>query len=440
MKFLKVFALLVVPLVLLASLVFLTEGGTYKVYVIHTGSMRPHIPPGSAVLVHVGHYRVGQVITFTEDGLTVTHRLVSISKSGLTTTKGDANPTVDPWHVPTSQIIGGVVVAPRYVGYGIIYLKNPLGAGSVLLAILLLWQVWSITGDDAAKAKNPAEVAPRPYRRPRARAEWGLDAAELEAAASAPAIDPDRIWVLSLVGPPADENLDAEVHASESSIVMEAIAVISSVEAPAGEVSSTRDSASVTPSTEVPVDENPDIGNGVGENSTAVEPIFVDSVVEDPAVEWVVDSLEVDIPSFLLEKQRRSRDATPLGAGPGGSGRPHPTDLEAHPVSPGVLSENAVQRQNGFSLIGVTSSVSGTLLQRPVIGATSAIVPSGFEIDGQRPDQLPKTSAAANSEAAREARIQWKYSLRPGPAPKVGPAASSEAAREARIQWKYSLK
>lgn len=160
MRYVKTFkiSLVVLPLLaLLACFVFLTTGaGSYKVYVIHTGSMSPNIPSGSAVLVHEGHYHVGQVITFTEDNLTVTHRLVSISPSGFTTTKGDGNPTNDPWHVPKSQIIGGVVVAPRYVGYWIIYLRNPIGLGSVLLVVLALWQIWSLTSG-ASKAKEASE-------------------------------------------------------------------------------------------------------------------------------------------------------------------------------------------------------------------------------------------------------------------------------------------
>jgi signal peptidase I len=158
-KLLKIFFVLLVPVLLLACFVVLATGAApYKVYVIHTGSMSPTIPSGSAVLVHEGHYRVGQVITFSEDGLTVTHRLVSISSSGLTTTKGDANLTADPWHVPTSQIVGGVVFAPRYVGYVIIYLRSPLGLASVLIAALILWQIWSLTGD-AAVANDPKKPA-----------------------------------------------------------------------------------------------------------------------------------------------------------------------------------------------------------------------------------------------------------------------------------------
>ena len=166
-KFVKVSLLLLVPLLLLATLVFLTTGAaSYKVYVIHTGSMGPNIPSGSAVLVHEGHYRVGQVITFKEDGLTVTHRLISISASGLTTTKGDGNPTNDTWHVPTSQIIGGVVVAPRYLGYWITYFKDPLGLASVVLVFLALWQIWSLTGDPSSEVAERNEPKPQKARRP----------------------------------------------------------------------------------------------------------------------------------------------------------------------------------------------------------------------------------------------------------------------------------
>lgn len=170
MKFLKISLALLVPLLLLACVVFLTTGASsYKVYVIHTGSMSPTIPSGSAVLVHEGHYRIGQVITFTEDGLVVTHRLISISAEGLTTTKGDANSTNDPWHVPTSQIIGGVVIAPRYVGYAIMYLKSPLGLASVFLAVLLIWQVGSLMRNEEPSGEDPDQPASRHSRRARAR-------------------------------------------------------------------------------------------------------------------------------------------------------------------------------------------------------------------------------------------------------------------------------
>jgi signal peptidase I len=106
---------------------------------------------------------VGQVVTFTEDGQTVTHRLLSINAQGMITTKGDANATADPWHVPKSQIIGGVVTTMPEVGYWLEYLKSPLGLASVLLAILACWQIWSL--GKTAPAAAPVSQRARHRRR-----------------------------------------------------------------------------------------------------------------------------------------------------------------------------------------------------------------------------------------------------------------------------------
>ncbi len=167
--------MVIVPVMLLALFVFLkTESSSYQVYVIHTGSMSPNIPSGSAVLVHKGHYRVGQVVTYTEQGLTITHRLLAIGPTGLITTKGDANATPDPWHPPTSRIIGGVVVAPRYVGYWIMYFKHPLGLLSLVLAVLAAWQLWSF-GDDRLESVRQSQGDEPPSTRRHLRRHTSLD-------------------------------------------------------------------------------------------------------------------------------------------------------------------------------------------------------------------------------------------------------------------------
>ncbi|HST13365.1 MAG TPA: signal peptidase I [Gaiellaceae bacterium] len=112
----------------------------YRVYVIHTGSMGPTIPSRSAVLVREGRYHRGQAITFHVNGITVTHRLVAFNADGTVDTKGDGNDTRDPWHVPRADIVGGVVLAPHYVGFVLVYIRSPLGAGSLLLACIAVWQ------------------------------------------------------------------------------------------------------------------------------------------------------------------------------------------------------------------------------------------------------------------------------------------------------------
>ena len=112
----------------------------YRVYVIHTSSMSPAIPSRSAVLVRASRYRVGQVITFREHGETITHRLVGFDHDGAAVTQGDANRSPDPWRVPRADIVGGVVLAPHFVGFALVYVRSPLGAASVLLALLAIWQ------------------------------------------------------------------------------------------------------------------------------------------------------------------------------------------------------------------------------------------------------------------------------------------------------------
>jgi signal peptidase I len=167
-RFMKI-VLVSVPLVVVAAIVVFVSGVMpFKVYVVHTGSMTPTIASKSAVIVDEHHYRVGQVVTFTEDGQTVTHRLLSINSAGLITTKGDANATADPWHPPKSQIIGGVVATVPEVGYWLVYLKSPLGAASVLLAMLAIWQIWAL-GSSTPPAAVPVPRQSRARQRRRMR-------------------------------------------------------------------------------------------------------------------------------------------------------------------------------------------------------------------------------------------------------------------------------
>ena len=134
--------------VALAYFVFFSP---YEVYVIHTGSMAPTIPSRSAVIVHVGEYHVGQVVTFTVADEPVTHRLMGIRSDGTIITKGDGNPTPDPWHLSKSNIIGGVVSAPRELGFWLVYLREPVGFISVVLLGLFVWSFWDSENEPSAR-------------------------------------------------------------------------------------------------------------------------------------------------------------------------------------------------------------------------------------------------------------------------------------------------
>ncbi len=145
-KSFRIGSLLLLPAVAVTVLALYLGGAVpYRVYVIHTGSMSPTIPSRSAVVVRDGRYHIGQVVTFHENGALVTHRLVAIHPDGTVDTKGDANRSIDPWHIRTREIVGGVVLAPHLVGFALVYVRSPLGAASLLLALLLVWQTFGLT-------------------------------------------------------------------------------------------------------------------------------------------------------------------------------------------------------------------------------------------------------------------------------------------------------
>jgi signal peptidase len=159
-KLWKLVAMLTVAL-FVASCVLLAVLGVlpYRIYVVHTGSMDPTIPSTSAVIVRTGEYRIGQPVSFVEQGEVITHRLVRIHSDGTIDTKGDANATIDPWHVSKTAIIGGVVAAPPHLGYWLVFLRNPLGLLSIVFGVLVCWQLWSFTSE-----RKPDESGPSPTR------------------------------------------------------------------------------------------------------------------------------------------------------------------------------------------------------------------------------------------------------------------------------------
>ncbi len=123
------------------GLLLLTGRLPYTAYIIHTGSMGEAVPTKSLAIVHRGQYEVGQPVTFVANGEVITHRLVAIAADGIITTKGDANRSVDPWHPPASNIIGGVVAAPHELGLIVYAIGRPMTLVGLLLMFVgvYLW-------------------------------------------------------------------------------------------------------------------------------------------------------------------------------------------------------------------------------------------------------------------------------------------------------------
>jgi signal peptidase len=136
----------------------------YERYVIVSGSMSGTYDRGALVfdeVVPVRELRVGDVITYRPppgsgpSGL-VTHRIVTIDPDGRFRTKGDANPTVDPWTFRlTGERQARVVAGVPYAGHALAALSDRrvrmlvVGVPAALIALFTLAGLWRESGAEA---------------------------------------------------------------------------------------------------------------------------------------------------------------------------------------------------------------------------------------------------------------------------------------------------
>ena len=146
----------------------------YRTMTMLTGSMAPQINPGDVVLsspVAVDELTTGMVISYhipVDDHRVVTHRIVAVEHAtdGSVTvqTKGDANPTADPWkatlHGGTAYQVHAVI---PLLGYAIEALRAPAvrtalvyGAPALLTAWLLMG-IWRPTRGEQDQHEEEAE-------------------------------------------------------------------------------------------------------------------------------------------------------------------------------------------------------------------------------------------------------------------------------------------
>ena len=137
---------------------FATE---YPLLTVASGSMRPTLEIGELIVVQgisdVSELRAapqpdGDIIVFRnphDEGELIVHRAINKTQSAIDglwyiKTKGDANPSADPWSgtntwntmISEKLLIGKVVGHVPYVGYIPLYVRTPLGM--VLLIVLIL--------------------------------------------------------------------------------------------------------------------------------------------------------------------------------------------------------------------------------------------------------------------------------------------------------------
>lgn len=110
-------AIVIVPCILF---ILLTSRTSFllgiRSFDVVTGSMEPQIHVGSIVFVRPEiTYKVGDVITFTREKITITHRIIAISGENYKT-KGDANKQADAEVVKKYDIIGKNILTVPYIG------------------------------------------------------------------------------------------------------------------------------------------------------------------------------------------------------------------------------------------------------------------------------------------------------------------------------------
>lgn len=97
----------------------------FRVYKIGSGSMYPYLKVNDIIVVKKSNfYNIDDVITYTSnDGTTVTHRIISIDGDNILT-KGDANNTNDK-EINKNKIVGKLVFKISNMGFVYYMLAKP---------------------------------------------------------------------------------------------------------------------------------------------------------------------------------------------------------------------------------------------------------------------------------------------------------------------------
>lgn len=106
----------VIALLAVAIATVLGATGT-RLFVVETPSMAEAAPVGTLVVTEPrSHYDVGDVVTYTHDDRTITHRIVE-TDGDVFRTRGDLNGSADPWDVRPDQIIGAATLIAPGLGF-----------------------------------------------------------------------------------------------------------------------------------------------------------------------------------------------------------------------------------------------------------------------------------------------------------------------------------
>ena len=112
----------------------------YKTYILKTNSMEPTISINDVVItkkVEKDEIKIGDVITFVQDGEVITHRITQIDSNGEFTTKGDNNNIEDIFKITYDNIEGKHILTIPYLGKIVQVLDNKIVFLIITLIILI---------------------------------------------------------------------------------------------------------------------------------------------------------------------------------------------------------------------------------------------------------------------------------------------------------------
>lgn len=104
-----------------------------------SGSMEPELNIGDVVLIKPNEiYQINDVVTYREENMLVTHRIVALTDQGFAL-QGDANNTIDSRYIKQEEIVGKVVMAIPMIGKIGLWLMTPVGILSVIVVAGIIY-------------------------------------------------------------------------------------------------------------------------------------------------------------------------------------------------------------------------------------------------------------------------------------------------------------
>jgi signal peptidase I len=145
----------------IAGFLFIEFMPGYGLYIVRSGSMTPALEVGDLIVTRpAGELQTGQIVTFTVNGETITHRIIAREGDRLTT-KGDANSATDSNQPRITDVQGAYFFKIPMIGYITKITSTRQGwflaviVPSILLVLALVYEIIK----EAFKPDKPKVIA-----------------------------------------------------------------------------------------------------------------------------------------------------------------------------------------------------------------------------------------------------------------------------------------